>query len=151
VCVRCSLAQLHKLVELTGFYATFCSATRGFGGDYGNAILSRWPVLASARVRLKGWRNHGSNLSDGPMPQVALAVRMKPDRFTRDIWVVSAGFGRDFSGLEQLHEMHDLVQFISGLTSGPLPETDADSAILLPHVCTRVCMLHLSVPLGIML
>ena len=126
-------------------YATFCSSTRGFGGDYGVAILSRWPVLESTRARLSGWRQRGSaRHGTGPLPQVALAVRLKPERFTRDVWVVSTQFGDDPTGQEQLFEMGDLVKFLA--TLGPdtaIASTEADTTILLPQV--RECALLLFV------
>ena len=47
----------------------------------------------------------------GPMPQCALAVKIRPTTFTRDIWVVCTEFGQDASGQEQLQEMQELVWF----------------------------------------
>ncbi len=48
------------------------------------------------------------------MPQCALAVKLRPTTFTRDVWVVCTEFGRDASGQEQLQEMQELVSACSG-------------------------------------
>ncbi len=54
-------SQIHKLAESTGLNAVFCAKTRGLGGEYGVAILSRYDVLETCRIRLNGWSHHSSN------------------------------------------------------------------------------------------
>jgi hypothetical protein len=46
---------------VTGLTAVFLSKTRGLGGDFGVAILSRYPALETSRIRLAGWQRHGSS------------------------------------------------------------------------------------------
>lgn len=113
---RSQVDSLAKLAEVTGMTVEFCPKTAVFGGQFGNAILSRLPIVHAARVHFASWKTHSSNRDDGPMPQCAVAVSVRPKNFRHDVWVISASLGADASGVEQLNEMGELVNFARSLS-----------------------------------
>ena len=67
--------QATELGELTGLTATFGEFMRYQGGEYGMAVLSRWPIVAT--------RNH--RLPDGAEPRSALALRVRSPASGREL------------------------------------------------------------------
>mmetsp|Transcript_5303 Transcript_5303/g.19034 ORF Transcript_5303/g.19034 Transcript_5303/m.19034 type:complete len:553 (-) Transcript_5303:52-1710(-) len=114
---RSQTDALAQLAEITGMHAEFCPKTAAFGGQFGNAVLSRLPVSNTTRLHFSSWRTHSSNADGGPMPQCAVAVALRPPKFNHDVWIVSASLGADRSGVEQLNEMGELVNFVRSLTA----------------------------------
>jgi len=71
--------QAAELGELTGLTAIFGDFMPYQGGDYGMAVLSRWPIVAA--------QNH--RLPDGEEPRSALAVRVRSPESGRELEFVS--------------------------------------------------------------
>ncbi len=63
--------QAARLAELTGMHHAFGNALYYQGGEYGEAILSRWPISNP--------QAHPLPFHPGLEPRTALAVRVKPD------------------------------------------------------------------------
>ena len=63
--------QAAVLGELTGMHSTFAEAMPYDGGSYGEAVLSRWPLVDS--------KGHALPFQEGQEPRTALAVRLRPD------------------------------------------------------------------------
>ena len=61
--------QLAELERLTGMYAQFGKAMNFEGGDYGVAVLSRWPLLSAQNQPLPSFPNRE--------PRTALTVRVR--------------------------------------------------------------------------
>ncbi len=72
------IAQAARLGELTGLRAVFGQFMEYQGGEYGMAILSRWPVAESTNHRLP----------DGAEPRSALAVTVVSPRSGRRLELV---------------------------------------------------------------
>ena len=47
-----SVAQMEAIAAMTGYYAVFAKAIDFGGGEYGQAILSRWPIADKKRIEL---------------------------------------------------------------------------------------------------
>ena len=47
-----SVAQMEAIAAMTGYYAVFAKAIDFGGGDYGQAILSRWPITGKNTIEL---------------------------------------------------------------------------------------------------
>ena len=75
-----------------------------------------------------GWKNHGSDLAYGRLPQTALAIRILPEGYKIDTWVIATHLGCDLSGIEQFCELEEVQEFVQKelLTSFDGPD--------LPHV-----------------
>ncbi len=58
-------AQVYQLADLCDMQVVYCCKTRGLGGELGNAVLSKHEILETCRIRLDGWRYHGSNMCVG--------------------------------------------------------------------------------------
>lgn len=67
--------QAAVLAELTGLHAEFGAFMPYQGGDYGMAVLSRWPVVNATNHRLP----------DGAEPRSALAVRVREPEGDREL------------------------------------------------------------------
>lgn len=63
--------QAEELAKLTGMHVAFGRAMSYQGGEYGVAILSRWPILRSSNTALP--------LNAGWEPRTALTVDVDPD------------------------------------------------------------------------
>lgn len=62
--------QAAELGRLTGLHAVFGQAMPYQGGSYGEAVLSRWPILGST--------NHALPNQPGSEPRAALEIRVRP-------------------------------------------------------------------------
>jgi endonuclease/exonuclease/phosphatase family metal-dependent hydrolase len=62
--------QAAELGRMTGMHAIFGKAVDWDGGDYGGAVLSRYPIVSSKVYKLP--------VTGGREPRVAVAVRVKP-------------------------------------------------------------------------
>lgn len=85
---RCSRSdnadQPAELAELTGFTSVFVKNIDLQGGEYGNAVLSRWPVIEH--------RNHAlPNHRDGEQ-RGALAVSVRPPGFDSELTLIATHF-----------------------------------------------------------
>jgi len=67
--------QAARLGTLTGMAVAFGAFMPHQGGDYGMAVLSRWPIVAS----------HNHRLPDGEEPRSALAVRVRSPTTGREL------------------------------------------------------------------
>jgi endonuclease/exonuclease/phosphatase family metal-dependent hydrolase len=76
--------QARILGDLTGMTPVFGAFMPYQGGDYGMAVLSRWPVIESANLRLP----------DGDEPRTALAVRVRSPRTRQELLIVGIHFYR---------------------------------------------------------
>lgn len=112
---RSQVDTLHKLAEITGMHVRFSSKTAAFGGQFGNAVLSRVPIMQSASHQFLSWNTHSSDVDGPPLQQGCMAVRVVPPRFRHPVWVVTTQLGADRTGVEQLFEMAELVRFLRAL------------------------------------
>eukprot|EP01126_Amoeba_proteus_P064230 TRINITY_DN895_c0_g1_i28.p1 TRINITY_DN895_c0_g1~~TRINITY_DN895_c0_g1_i28.p1 ORF type:complete len:207 (+),score=43.28 TRINITY_DN895_c0_g1_i28:51-623(+) len=102
--------ELGKMVQLQ---PRFFSKTTQFGGNYGNAILTRFPVLEEKMLKYISWdSHHGSSLIYGKLPQVAAAIKVRPDNFARNVWYICTHLGCDLSGTEQPEELRELFNWV---------------------------------------
>ena len=94
------------LAQLTGMEYFFASKTSEFGGEYGNCILSRLPILRKEKRVLESSapHHHGNNLFSEPLMQVACAIQVSHPELGL-MWIVSVQLGRDASGKEQADEV----------------------------------------------
>ena len=63
--------QTLRLAQLTGLHGVFGNAMDYSGGEYGEAILSRFPIAE--------YRAHPLPFTEGREPRAALAARIVPD------------------------------------------------------------------------
>jgi endonuclease/exonuclease/phosphatase family metal-dependent hydrolase len=73
--------QAAELSRLTGMHVAFGAAMPHQVGQYGDAVLSRYPLLEIQR--------HALPAPAGFEPRVAVAVRIRPEAVDRDIWFAS--------------------------------------------------------------
>lgn len=76
--------QAVELGRLTGYEPVFSEFMPYQGGGYGMAVLSRWPVDASASLRLP----------DGPEPRTSLSVTVRSPRTGHRVRIVGVHFYR---------------------------------------------------------
>jgi len=76
--------QARVLGDLTGMTPVFGAFMPYQGGEYGMAVLSRWPVVESSNLRLP----------DGAEPRTALAVRVRSPRTQQELLFVGIHFYR---------------------------------------------------------
>lgn len=70
--------QATEIARLAGFeHVRFAEAIPYLGGSYGEAILSRFPIVEEWRFPLPA--------SEGAEKRVALGIRVRPDGFARDV------------------------------------------------------------------
>jgi hypothetical protein len=77
-----------------------------------------------------------------PMPQVALAIKVQPSGFRREVWVVCTEFGSDISGQEQLEEMQELVHFLRTTLRSPSGDEPRGAGGALLQVSTERSHAH---------
>lgn len=93
--------QARRLGELTSMSAVFGSFMAYQGGEYGMAVLSRWPIVATNNLRLP----------DGEEPRTALSVRVRSPRTGRDLVFVGIHFYRTAEErVAQAMRLHDLLE-----------------------------------------
>ncbi len=89
------------LGKLTGMEAVFGEFMPYQGGQYGMAILSRWPVVTS----------HNHRLPDGAEPRSALALRVRSPKTGRELAFVGIHFYRTAS--ERLAQAAHLAEIFA--------------------------------------
>ena len=115
--------QAQKISDATGSegvtHVCFGAALRGFPqnqastvGEYGNAMLSRWPCVARKELvfeNARGW-------SQSQEPRGCLACQYDFQGTGTLIWVITTHLGCDiFTGLEQARAAGELVAFADSL------------------------------------
>ncbi len=73
--------QAAVLAKLTGMHGFFGPAMDYDGGQYGDAVLSRWPLLES--------KNHPLPKDTGTEPRTAVAVRVRLGKNGPEVWFAS--------------------------------------------------------------
>ena len=63
--------QPARYADLTGLHVAFGKAMDYDGGQYGNAVLSRWPIRTA--------RSHALPTAEGHEPRCVLEVTVQPD------------------------------------------------------------------------
>jgi endonuclease/exonuclease/phosphatase family metal-dependent hydrolase len=93
--------QARVLGELTGMSPAFGAFMPYQGGEYGMAVLSRWPIVESRNLRLP----------DGDEPRTALALRVRSPRTGNELIFVGIHFFRtDTERLAQARQLAALLQ-----------------------------------------
>jgi len=116
--------QARKIADATGSEGTssalpcvtFGPALRGYPqnqastvGDYGNALISRWPCVTSKSLVYQA----GQGWSVSQEPRGCLACQY--DINGKMIWVITTHLGCDFTGQEQARAAVELVEFAESL------------------------------------
>lgn len=94
--------QAAELGRLTGMTPVFGAFMGYQGGEYGMAVLSRWPIVSSTNHRLP----------DGAEPRSALAVRVRSPRSGRELELVGIHFYR--TAEERLAQAEALAGQLAG-------------------------------------
>ena len=94
--------QATRLAQLTGMAPAFGAFMDYDGGEYGMAILSRWPIVDVVNERLP----------DGAEPRTALRVRVRSPETGQEVVVVGIHFYRDEG--ERLAQMRRLTEALEG-------------------------------------
>jgi len=68
-----------EFATLTGLHAAFAKAIDVGGGDYGDAVLSRWPILSQKVIKLPKTGNREQ--------RVALITRVQPEKLPEIVFV----------------------------------------------------------------
>lgn len=93
--------QANALGRLTGLEAVFGAFMPYQGGEYGMAVLSRWPVVASQNLRLP----------DGAEPRSSVSVRIRAPNTGREFLFVGIHFYRtEEERLAQATRLLELIQ-----------------------------------------
>lgn len=72
--------QANELGKLTGMHHAYGAAMSFAGGEYGEAILSRFPIISSKNLKLSA--------PDEYEPRAAIAVQFQPERDLPQMWFV---------------------------------------------------------------
>ncbi len=107
---RCNEDQVAILASLTGMHAAFQKNLDYQGGEYGVAILSRWPILEERNL-------HFPEIPERE-PRGALAVKVAPPHFPESVWLVTTHLGTDETGAEQLSQARLLLEWIRDFSPG---------------------------------
>ena len=94
--------QATAIADLSNMTATFGAFMPYQGGEYGMAVLSRWPVLRSENIRLP----------DGDEPRTALAVHVQSPESGRRLVVVGIHLYRTEG--ERLAQAERVIEALSG-------------------------------------
>lgn len=94
--------QATRLGQLTGMASAFGAFMAYDGGEYGMAILSRWPIVEVVNERLP----------DGAEPRTALRVRVRSPETGQEIVVVGVHLYRDDG--ERLAQMRRIAETLEG-------------------------------------
>jgi endonuclease/exonuclease/phosphatase family metal-dependent hydrolase len=123
------LDQPAELARQTGLSVAFGKAIDYAGGGYGNAILSRWPLLET--------KNNPLPASAGHEKRAVLAVRVKPNRQGATFWFAATHLDHTREESERLAQVARLNElFVGGdpiLLAGDLnavPESKAMRTLL---------------------
>jgi endonuclease/exonuclease/phosphatase family metal-dependent hydrolase len=95
--------QASVLARLTGLHADFAAAITFQGGQYGLAVLSRWPLTDPGRYELPG--------DPRDEPRIAQVVHVRPWRHRPPVRFVNTHlhYARDTpSRAAQIHRLHEL-------------------------------------------
>ena len=95
------------LEEISGMETIFSKNLDFQGGEYGIAVMSRFPVLEFKSL-------HYEELEDRE-PRGALAVKVRPERMNRHVWFVTTHLGTDSTGEEQLSQARELLEWADEL------------------------------------
>jgi endonuclease/exonuclease/phosphatase family metal-dependent hydrolase len=115
--------QLKELARLTGMHAQFGKSMDYMGGDYGIAVLSRWPLLTTQTRALPG--------SPDREPRIALTVQVRPGAPSPLLQFTSTHFdqGSPDDRLSQAEYLNELLirDDVPGILAGDFnarPDTD---------------------------
>jgi endonuclease/exonuclease/phosphatase family metal-dependent hydrolase len=95
-----------RLEALTGLNSAFLKNLDYQGGEYGIAILSRYPILER--------RSYSFRKIENAEPRGALAVRVIPEGM-ESLWFITTHLGTDKTGKEQLDQIKELLIWIGEL------------------------------------
>jgi endonuclease/exonuclease/phosphatase family metal-dependent hydrolase len=104
--------QPAELARLTGLHVAFGKALDFSGGGYGNAILSRWPLLETRTDPLPS--------SAGHEPRAVLSVRVKINGAREPFWFASTHLDHTRDESERLAHVARLNELFAGEPSGPI-------------------------------
>ena len=101
--------QAQQLAVLTGMYYYFSKAIDHQGGDYGVAVLSRFPIIDTVRIGLPILPDHPEELRAVAVVTVALAKNKK------------LVFASTHLGLQEPNRLIQVDKIIANLSSSELP------------------------------
>jgi endonuclease/exonuclease/phosphatase family metal-dependent hydrolase len=103
------LDQPAELAKLTGLHVAFGKNLDYAGGGYGNAILSRWPMLETT--------NHALPSTAGHETRGALAARVKINGDGKDLWFVATHLDHTRDESERLSQVAKLNELFAARPS----------------------------------
>jgi endonuclease/exonuclease/phosphatase family metal-dependent hydrolase len=121
--------QLAELASLTGMHAEYGKAIDHEGGEYGVAVLSRWPIEHA--------ENHHLPSAPGTEQRTALTVRVRAGESGPLVRVTSTHLSQNWepeNTLAQARRLNDLLTTdgVSGVLAGDLNAgTDSDAMLVL--------------------
>jgi len=98
------------LEDLTGQSCVFSRNLDFQGGEYGIAVLTRFPILDRRSIHFP--------VIEGREPRGALAVKIKPTHSGSHLWFVTTHLGTDRTGREQESQVKALIEWTSGFGDG---------------------------------
>lgn len=107
--LRNPLDEMKKLEELTGYYGVFSRNLDFQGGEYGIAILSRYPIVDHRSIHFP--------VTGDMEPRGALAVKSEPPDGPA-FWVVTTHLGTDKTGREQLNQVNFMKKWLYKIDDG---------------------------------
>ncbi len=127
--------QAHELGRLTGYYPVFARAIDILGGEYGNAFLSRLPVLASEIIHIPDPEHTGDYYYEHRciLRCVLLAAEQK-------ITVFSTHFG--LAPSEQINAVQTVLRLIEKETNPVIVMGDLNAQPSAPVLAPLLAELH---------
>ena len=101
---RNPLDEPARLEELSGYNVVFSKNLDFQGGEYGIAVMSRYPIIEEKRFHY--------DIIEGREPRGALAVKVKPPHMSRPLWFVTTHLGTGKTGREQTSQVKQLLAWI---------------------------------------
>lgn len=128
--IRNPMDQAAELGKLSGFNIVFSQNIDYQGGEFGIAIMSRYPILDK---RFLHYKQKADRESRG-----ALAVKVHPDylNISKPIWFITTHLGTDSTGEEQKNQVFELLDWMKDLekegyliVSGDMNQTPMNPAM----------------------
>lgn len=106
---RNPMDQAALLERLSGFHILFAKNLDYQGGEYGIAVLSRFPIVEHRIFHYQTW--------EAREPRGVLAVKVQPfsNPLSRSVWFVTTHLGTDDTGEEQTEQVKQLTDWLNAL------------------------------------
>jgi endonuclease/exonuclease/phosphatase family metal-dependent hydrolase len=105
--------QAAELARLTGMHVAFARAIRYSGGEYGDAVLSRYPILKVDRLALRAQPEHEA--------RVAVVALLSLPKSGRKIRFVSTHLDHTKDPADRIAQANQLLELLGSEPSSKLP------------------------------